>query len=404
MRAITWQGVNHLEVESVPDATLLDPRDALVRVLLSSVCGSDLHLVDGYVLGMEHGDVLGHEFLGEVVEVGRDVREIRVGQRVVACSIIACGSCWQCRQQQYSLCETTNPLPGPQQRLWGQASAGIFGYSHLTGGFAGSHADYVRVPIADVNLVAVPEEVSDEAAVFTSDAVPTGWMGADLADIGPGDTVGVWGAGGVGLMAAHGARAMGAGDVVLVDRVPERLALARVCGFDVLHLEKDDVQAALLERTAGRGPDRCIEAVGMEADGAGLVQQVYDRATQKARIQTERAGALREAILACRKGGMVVMLGVFVGLADKVPLGALMNKGLTLRGAQQHGQRYIPMLLDRVRTGDLDPSLLLTHRLGLHDGPRGYEMFKHKQDGCVRAVFDPRLPSPQPATAGTGGG
>jgi threonine dehydrogenase-like Zn-dependent dehydrogenase len=389
MRAVTWQGVDRVGTESVPDPVLLDSRDAVIEIRLSSVCGSDLHLLDGYVVGMEHGDVLGHEYLGEVVDVGSDVAGLTVGQRVVGCSIIACGGCWHCSRGEYSLCDNSNPTPQMQQNLWGDASAGIFGYSHLTGGFAGSHAEYLRVPVADVNLVPVPPDVPDEAAVFASDAVPTGWMGADLAEIAPGDVVAVWGAGGVGLMAAASARVMGAGDVVVIDRVPERLRLAERSGFTALSLDAD-VGEALLDLTAGRGPDRCIEAVGMEADGAGP-QKGYDRAKQAIRLQTGRAGALRQAITSCRKGGTVVMLGVFVGLVDKVPLGSFMNKGLTLRGAQQQGQRYIPELLEHIRAGRLDPSPLLTHRMGLDEGMTGYQVFRDKADGCIRTVFDPRL-------------
>lgn len=389
MRALTWQGVGELSVEDVPEPRIVNDHDVIMKVRLSSVCGSDLHLLDGYIPGMRSGDVIGHELLGEVVETGRAVDGLRPGQRMVACSIIACGKCWYCTHGATSLCDNTNPRPAMAEMSWGAATAGIFGYSHLTGGFAGSHAELVRVPFGDVGLFPVPEGVSDDAAVFASDAAPTGWMGADLADIEPGDVVAVWGAGGVGQMAAQAAALLGAGKVVVIDRYPERLQqAARFCGAETIDYSHDAVEEALLELTAGRGPDRCIEAVGMEAHGSG-VQFAYDRVKQAARLETGRPVALRQAIHACRKGGTVSLLGVFGGLVDKFPLGALMNKGLTLRGAQQHGHRYIPMLLDRIAKGELDTAHLLTHPMPLEEAPRGYELFKTKQDGCVRAVFTP---------------
>jgi len=394
MKALTWQGVNKLTVESVPDPQLFNERDVLVKVRQSSVCGSDLHLLAGYIPGMREGDIIGHEFMGEVVETAVGVQNLHPGQRVVGCSILACGGCWYCQHDEYSLCDNTNPHAGMTEALWGAAPAGILGYSHLTGGFAGSHAEYVRVPFGDVNLFPVPDGVSDEAAVFASDAVPTGWMGADLADIAPGDVVAIWGAGGVGQMAARAASLLGAGQVIVIDRFRERLAQAeQFCEAATINYDEADVSDALLDLTGGRGPDRCIEAVGMESHGSGSpmqgLQYAYDRVKQAARMETGRAVALRQAIYACRKGGTVSMLGVFGGLVDKFPLGALMNKGLTLRGAQQHGQRYIPMLLDRIASGDIDTRHLLTHPMPLADGPRGYDLFKTKDDGCVRAVFAP---------------
>lgn len=389
MKALTWQGVHKLSVEDVDEPKILNDHDAIVKVRLSSVCGSDIHLLDGYIPGMRQGDVIGHEFLGEVVDTGRAVDGLAQGQRVVACSIIGCGTCWYCARGEYSLCDNTNPDAGIAEIGWGAACAGIFGYSHLTGGFAGSHAEYVRVPFANVGLFPVPDGVSDDAAVFASDAAPTGWMGADLADIEDGDVVAVWGAGGVGQMAARAASLMGASRVVVIDRFPERLEqAARYCGADTIDYSESDVGSLLLDMTAGRGPDRCIEAVGMEAHGNG-VQFAYDRVKQAARMETGRAVALRQAIHAVRKGGTVSCLGVFGGLVDKFPLGALMNKGVTLRGAQQHGQRYIPMLLDRIERGEIDTSHLLTHPMALEDAPRGYELFRTKHEGCVRAAFRP---------------
>ncbi len=388
MRALCWNGVNDIAVQTVDDPTVVNPRDVVLRVTLTATCGSDLHFIDGYLPGMRAGDVFGHEFMGEVVEVGPEVRRVVVGDRVVVPSFIACGSCYYCDRELYSLCDTTNPNAAAQQPVLGFPSGGIYGYTHPFGGYAGSHAEYVRVPFGDVNCFTVPEGVSDEQAVFVSDAVPTAFMGADLADISPGDTVAVFGAGGVGVMAAASARILGAGRVIVIDRFPERLELARRVGAETIdYTEVDSVQEALREATGGRGPDSVIEAVGMEAHGTG-VQQAYDRAKQALRLETDRATPLREAILAVRKGGTVSVLGVY-GLTDKFPMGLVVNKGLTLRAAQQHGQRYVPRLLGHVAAGELDPSILLTHDLPLEDAVRGYQLFKDKEDGCVRAVFRP---------------
>lgn len=389
MKALCWRGVNRLTVEQVDDPGILNDADAIVRVTASSTCGSDLHLIGGYVPTVLPGDILGHEFLGEVVETGPAVAKVRPGQRVVVGSVIGCGGCWYCQQGKWSLCDNSNPNPAFAERLYGHAGAGIFGYSHAFGGFAGSHAEYVRVPFADHGAVPVPEVLSDLQAVFASDAVPTGWMAAELCDLRPGDVVAVWGCGGVGQMAMRAAYLQGAERVIGIDRVPERMAMAeRHAGAQTLDYAAVDVLEALQELTGGRGPDACIEAVGMEAHDFG-VQQVYDRAKQAVRLQTERAAALRQAIHACRKGGTVSFVGVFGGLVDKFPIGAVMNKALTLRTGQQHAQRYLPMLLERMARGEIDPGYLATHPMPLEDGPRGYELFKHKRDGCVRAVFQP---------------
>ncbi|MGA1813960.1 zinc-dependent alcohol dehydrogenase [Frondihabitans sp. 4ASC-45] len=389
MRALTWTGVNETSVETVDDPAILNDQDVIVRVQLSTTCGSDLHLLGGYIPTMRSGDVLGHEFMGEIVEIGSAVRKGKVGDRVVVCSFVACGRCWYCTHELYSLCDNGNPNPAITETLWGSPIGGCFAYSHALGGFAGSHADYVRVPYGDHGTFPVPDGVSDEAALFASDAAPTGWTGADLAGITPGDTVAVWGAGGVGQMAARAAMLLGAEQVVVIDQLPERLHQVRQhVGAETLDFAQDDVLAELKERTGGRGPDVCIEAVGMEADGTGA-QHLYDQVKQQLRLQTDRPTALREAIYACRKGGSVFALGVFAGLVDKFPLGAVMNKGLTLRGAQQHGHRYIPMILDRIAAGELSTEHLATHVLPLEQGPQGYEMFKTKDDGCVRAVFRP---------------
>jgi len=389
VRALVWNGINDLAVETVPDARLVNPRDVVLRVIATTTCGSDLHFIDGYLPGMLPGDVFGHEFMGEVVEVGPEVRRVRVGDRVVVPSFIACGSCWHCARGEFSLCDTTNPNAAAQQPLLGYPSGGIYGYTHPFGGYAGSHAGFVRVPFGDVNCFSVPEGVSDVAALFVSDAAPTGYMGADFCEITPGDTVAVFGAGAVGLMAAASARLMGAERVIVVDRLPERLEKARtVAGAETLDYSAvDSVQEVLRETTGGRGPDAVIEAVGMEGHGTG-VQEKLDRAKQALRLETDRATPLREAILACRKGGVVSVLGVY-GLTDSFPMGDIVNKGLTLRSAQQHGQRYVPRLLEHVAAGELDTAALMTHEMPLEDAVRGYEIFKEKQDGCLRAVFHP---------------
>lgn len=388
MKALCWQGVNRLSVESVPDPEIHNDQDVIVQVRLSTTCGSDLHLLGGYIPAMQAGDVIGHEFLGEIVEVGSQVRRHQIGDRVVVSSFIGCGRCWYCQHDLWSLCDNSNTNPGWGQLAFGYEIGGVYGYSHVMGGFQGSHAEYIRVPFADYGAFPVPESVSDEEALFASDAAPTGWMGADLGGVSPGDVVAVWGCGAVGQLAAQAALLLGAERVIAIDRFPERLAMIEHIGAETIDYTRTDVGAELRERTGGRGPDVCIEAVGMEAHDTGP-QYLYDKVKQQLRMETERPIALREAIYACRKGGTVFVLGVFAGVADKIPLGAMLNKGLTLRGAQQHGQRYVPMLLDRIAQGELITSHLATHKLPLEQGPQGYDMFKHKKDGCVRAVFQP---------------
>jgi threonine dehydrogenase-like Zn-dependent dehydrogenase len=336
---------------------------------------------------MREGDVIGHEFVGEVVDVGTEVRRVKRGDRVVVPSFVCCGNCWYCRSELFSLCDNTHPKPELQEPLLGYPIAGVYGYTHAFGGYAGSHAQYMRVPHADVDCFHIPEGIRDEQVLFLSDAAPTGYMGADFCNIKRGDTIAVWGCGGVGLMAQISARLMGAERVIAIDRFPERLEMARkYAGAETIDYTRvDSVLDVLKEMTAGRGPDACIEAVGMEAHGTGL-QYAYDRTKQALHLHTDRGQALREAIMACRKGGVLSMVGVY-GLMDKFPLGVMMNKGLTLRTAQQHGQKYVPRLLDHVVKGELDPSFMVTHRMSLEDSPRGYEMFKHKTDGCVRVAF-----------------
>jgi threonine dehydrogenase-like Zn-dependent dehydrogenase len=388
MRALCWNGVNDLRVETVPDPTIINPRDVILQVKLSTTCGSDLHFIDGYLPTMEAGDVIGHEFMGEIVEVGPEVKKVKRGDRVVVPSFICCGSCWYCKNDLWSLCDNTNPNAQLQEPLLGYPTAGIYGYTHAFGGYAGAHAQYVRVPFADNDCFPVPEGVNDEQALFVSDAMPTGYMGADMCDIKPGDVVAVWGAGAVGLMAMQSAYLMGAERVIAIDRFPERLQMAKDhAKAEVLDYTQVNVLEALREMTGGRGPDGCIDAVGMEAHGTGA-QYAYDRVKQALRLETDRGSALREAIIACRKGGTLSVLGVY-GLMDKFPMGVIINKGMTVRAAQQHGQKYVPRLLEHVAQGDIDPTYVVTHRMSLEDAPRGYEMFKNKEDGCVRVVFKP---------------
>ena len=389
MRALCWMGINDLQVNTVPDPQIVNPHDAILKVRLTTTCGSDLHFLDGYIPGMREGDVIGHEYMGEVVEVGRDTTKVRRGDRVVVPSFFGCGACWYCEHEYWSLCDNTNPKPELQEPVLGYPTGGIPGYSHAFGGYAGSHAEFIRVPHADVNCFHVPDGVTDEQASFLSDAVPTGYMGADFCNIQPGDTVAVWGCGGVGLMAQRSALLMGAERVIAIDRLPERLALARdkIGAETIDYSETDSVLEELREMTNGRGPDAGIEAVGMEAHGTGP-QYAYDRVKQALHLHSDRGSALREAALAVRKGGVLSVVGIY-GLIDKFPFGVLTNKGITMRTSQQPGQRYMPQMMERVQTGDLDPSFLITHRMSLEESPRGYEMFKKKKDGCLRSAFVP---------------
>jgi threonine dehydrogenase-like Zn-dependent dehydrogenase len=392
VKALCWEGVNKLAVERVPDPQILNDQDVIVKVLLTTTCGSDLHLINGFVPTMEPGDVMGHEFMGEIVEVGPGVRRRRVGERVVVTPFIGCGRCWYCTHDLWSLCDNTNPNWDVQRTVLGFETGGVFAYSHALGGFKGSHSEYVRVPFADYGTFPVPDGVSDLDALYASDAVPTGWMGAHLGGVKPGDIVAVWGAGGVGQMAARAAQVLGADQVIVIDRLPDRLAMAeRYMDTETIDYSQTDVQEELRERTGGRGPDVCIEAVGMEATTAPDGQYAYAKVKQHLRMRQERPIAVREAIHACRKGGSVFVLGVFGDTVDNFPLGVLMNKGLTVAGAQQHGQRYVPMLLKRMASGELSARHLATHEMPLNEAPRGYEMFKHKKDGCVRVAFHPHV-------------
>jgi threonine dehydrogenase-like Zn-dependent dehydrogenase len=376
-------------VDRVADPGIVNPRDAIVRVTSAAICGSDLHLYHGYIPTMADGDVLGHEFMGEVVDVGPDTRRLKKGDRVVVPFAIACGSCFFCQHDQWSLCDNSNPNARTLETLYGFAGAGLFGYSHLYGGYAGGQAEYVRVPFADVGPVVVPEGLTDEQVLFLGDILPTGWMAAENCAIGRGDTIAVWGAGPVGQFAVKSAWLLGADRVIAIDRFPERLETAARYGkAETLNYAEVDVAEALREMTAGRGPDACIDAVGMEAHGTRL-GWLYDRAKQAMMLETDRPYVLREAIMACRKGGVVSIPGVYGGLIDKVPFGAAFAKGLTLKMGQTHVHRYLRPLLARIERGEIDPTYVITHRMALADAPRGYATFAAKDEGCLKVVLAP---------------
>ena len=388
MKANCWMGRQKVEVREVPDPQILNARDAIVRVTSTAICGSDLHLYNGFVPTMEKGDVLGHEFMGEVVELGRGVRNLSVGDRVVVPFPIACGNCAACQAEAYSLCENSNPNAWMAEKMWGHSPAGIFGYSHMLGGFAGGQSQFVRVPFADVGPLKIDNGLSDDQVLFLSDIFPTGYMGAEMCNIQGGDVIAVWGAGPVGQFAIASAFLLGAERVIAIDRFPYRLQMAaQHSKADTINYEEvESVRDVLLEMTGGRGPDACIDAVGMEAHSPG-VQYAYDRAKQAMKLETDRPIALREAIMACRNGGTVSVIGVYGGFIDKFPMGSVMNRSLTIKTGQCHVQRYMKPLLDRVRKGEIDPSFVITHRMQLEDAPRGYEMFLSKEDNCEKVVL-----------------
>jgi threonine dehydrogenase-like Zn-dependent dehydrogenase len=388
MKAVCWEGKKNVRVEEVPDPKILNTQDVILRVTSTAICGSDLHLYNGFVPGMERGDVVGHEFMGEVMEVGPAVRNLKAGDRVVVPFPIACGECAMCRQDLFSVCENSNPNGWMAEKLWGHSPAGIFGYSHLLGGFAGGQAEYVRVPFADVGPIKVPDGMPDEQALFLSDIFPTGYMGADMCNIKPGDVIAVWGAGPVGLFAMASAYLLGAERVIAIDRFPYRLQMARERArvWETINYEETSVLERLNELTGGRGPDACIDAVGMEAHGP-TAMYAYDRAKQALMLETDRPIALREAVQACRNGGTVSVIGVYGGFIDKFPMGSLMNRSLTIRTGQCHVQRYMRPLLERIQRGEIDPSFVITHRMRLEDAPTGYDMFLHKRDNCEKVVL-----------------
>jgi threonine dehydrogenase-like Zn-dependent dehydrogenase len=389
MKAVCWCGSRHMRVENVPEPRILNPRDAVVRITLTAICGSDLHLYDGFIPTMKKGDIVGHEFMGEIVEVGKSVTNLRPGDRVVVPFTISCGRCFFCQKQMYSLCDNSNPNAWIAEALYGYSGAGLFGYSHMMGGYAGGQAQYARVPFADVGPIKVPERLRDEQVLFLSDILPTAYQAALQCEIEPGDTVAVWGCGPVGLLSIKCAYLLGAERVIAIDRFAERLRMAREkCAAEVLNYERTDVREALNEMTGGRGPDACLDAVGLEAHGPGLLGK-YDRVKTMLMLETDRAYALRQAIQACRKGGRVSIPGVYGGLIDKMPMGAAFAKGLILRMGQTHVQSHMKTLLEWIEKGSIDPSFLITHRIGLEEAPRYYEIFKHKEDECIKVVMRP---------------
>jgi threonine dehydrogenase-like Zn-dependent dehydrogenase len=387
MKATVWKSPNTVQVEEVPDPQILNSQDAIVKITSTAICGSDLHLLQAYVPAMMPGDILGHEFMGEVVEVGPSVTKLNVGDRVVVPFPIACGVCFACQKGMYSVCENSNPNAWMAEKLWGHAGAGVFGYSHLTGGYAGGQAEYARVPFADVGPLKVPEGMTDEQVLFLSDILPTGYMGAEMCDIQPGDTIAVWGCGPVGQFAIVSAYLLGAERVIAIDRFPYRLQMARdKAGAETLNYEEVDVIDALKEMTGGRGPDACIDAVGMEAHGHGPMF-AFDRAMHAARMETDRPLALREAIKACRNGGTVSVIGAYGGYIDRFPMGSIMNRSLTIKAGQCHVQRYMQPLLEHIQNGDIDPTFIITHTMPLDQASHGYDIFKNKLDNCEKVVL-----------------
>ena len=391
MRALTWHGAKDVRVETVDDPEIINPRDAIIKVTSTAICGSDLHLYDGVIPAVKPGDVLGHEFMGEVVDTGKD-SNLKKGQRVVVPFTIACGGCFHCKSQQYSACDNSNPVEKQDlsATLYGQPMSGLFGYSHLTGGYSGGQAEYVRVPFSDVGPIVVPDHLDDDAVLFLSDILPTGWMAAENADIQPDDTVAVWGCGPVGLFAIQSAIVMGAARVIAIDHYPHRLELARNLGAEIINFRESNVREALMEMSGGIGVDAVIDAVGMEAHGFAI-DNMFDVMKQKIGIGADRASALKQAILAVRFGGKVSIPGVYGGMTDKWPLGAMMEKGLQLRGGQTHVQKYTSDLLAKIEDGTLDTTFLISHRLPLEQAPRGYKHFKEDQNSWTKVVLKPGM-------------
>jgi len=389
MKANCWYGKHDLRIEEVPDPIILNPRDAIVKITSTAICGSDLHIYNGYIPAMAGGDIIGHEFMGEVVEVGSAVKNLKIGDRVVNPFPIACGACLSCSDGLHSLCENSNPNSWMAEKMWGYSPAGLFGYSHLLGGYAGGQAEYARVPFADVGPIKVPDGLSDEQVLFLSDIYPTGYMAAENCNIQPDDTVAVWGCGPVGQFAIKSAFMLGAGRVIAIDRLPERLRMAREQGgAETLDYAETDVMDELRQMTGGRGPDACIDAVGMEAHSFGAMG-AYDKVKQTLRLESDRPTALREVLLSCRNGGTVSVPGVYGGLVDKIPMGAVVNRSLTLKSGQTHVQRYLRPLLERIENGDIDPSFVVTHRFALDDAPDAFRLFNDKADECIKVVLKP---------------
>ncbi|MBV9491212.1 MAG: glutathione-dependent formaldehyde dehydrogenase [Verrucomicrobia bacterium] len=390
MKAVCWQGIKKVAVEEVPDPKILNPRDAIIKITSTAICGSDLHIYDGYIPSMLPGDILGHEFMGEVVELGPAVKNLQVGDRVIVPFTIACGHCYFCQLELWSLCDNSNPNHNVQmvEKLMGYSPAGLFGYSHLFGGYAGGQAQYARVPFADVGPYKVPGELADEQVLFLTDIFPTGYMAAENCNIHPGDTVAVWGCGPVGLLAIKSAFLLGAERVIAIDRVARRLELARASGAETIDFEQQNPVETLREMTGGRGPDSCLDAVGLEAHGIGL-EGVYDKVKQTLRWETDRPNVLRQAIIACRKGGTLSLAGVYGGFLDKIPMGAAFNKGLTFRMGQTHVHRYCRPLLEKIVNKEIDTTFIISHRLPLAEAPNAYRMFRDQKDECTKVVLAP---------------
>ena len=389
MKALCWQGTHDIRHETIPDPIIEHPRDAIVRVSACAICGSDLHLFDGFVPDMHKGDVMGHEFMGEVVEVGAENKALRVGERIVVPFTITCGECDQCRRGNFSVCERTNRNADRASKMFGHPTAGLFGYTHLTGGYAGGQAEYVRVPFSDTTNIKVPDGLTDEQVLFLGDIFPTGWQAARQCDIQPTDTVAIWGAGPVGQMTVRSALLQGARRVVCIDRVPERLQMAADAGAVTINFDSESVIDVLNDLTEGKGPDKCIDAVGLEAHASRSLDSMYDRAKQLVGAETDRSHVLREMIYVCRPAGILSIPGVYGGMIDKIPFGASMNKGLTWRMGQTHVRRWTDELVQLIADGKIDPSFVITHTAPLADGPEMYKMFRDKKDGCIKVVLKP---------------
>lgn len=389
MRALCWHGKADIRYDTVPDPKIEDPRDAIVKVTSCAICGSDLHLYDGFMPGMETGDVMGHEFMGEVVEVGRENSKLAVGDRVVVPFTIVCGECEQCRRGNFSVCERTNRNKEMAEKAFGHTTAGLFGYTHLTGGYPGGQAEYVRVPFADVGPVKVPSGLSDEQVLFLGDIFPTGWQAVAQCEVEPSDTVAIWGTGPVGQFCVRSAVLLGARQVIIIDRVPERLAMATAGGAIAINFETESVLERLNDLTAGKGPEKCIDAVGMEAHATATLDSLYDRVKQAVMLESDRPHVLREMMYVCRPAGILSVPGVYGGLLDKVPFGMAMNKSLTIRTGQTHVNRWTEDLLQRIEEGQIDPAFVITHTAPLEDGPALYKTFREKEDGCIKVVLKP---------------
>ncbi|CAN5473761.1 zinc-dependent alcohol dehydrogenase [soil metagenome] len=397
MKALCWHGKHDIRYDTVPDPTIEDPRDAVIKVSACAICGSDLHLFDGFMPGMEKGDIMGHEFMGEVVEVGSANKKLKVGDRVVVPFTIVCGDCDQCRKQNFSACERTNRKKELADKAFGHSGAGLYGYSHITGGYPGGQAEYVRVPFADVGPVVIPNGLTDEQVLFLGDIFPTGWQAAMNCDIQPTDTVAIWGAGPVGQFAIRSAIMMNPRQVVVIDHVPERLAMARAAGAITINFDDESVLDRLNELTQGKGPEKCIDAVGLEAHATRSIDSMIDRAKQTVMLETDRPHVLREMTYVCRPGGILSIPGVYGGFIDKFPMGALMNKGLTVKTGQTHVNKWIDDLLRRIQEGQIDPGTIITHTVSLEEGAGMYKTFREKADGCIKVVMKPGLASSAPA-------